>query len=137
MSSLIPEPLPTGGFPSAGMTDAGGQITPAQAGLQALAHAQWLAQNTPSVYRQNPPPGIHWFGPGGSGVAYPQPGLSGIHEQPGTGYPNPFALRPVALPPGGIRRPGLTPADHMHGLVAAHAAKQAAARAALRRPRFF
>lgn len=84
-----------------------------------------------------PLPGIHWFGPGGSGVAYPQPirnpvGLGGYHPAP---LPPGFR-QPVGV--GGIPRPGITPAGHMHGLIRAHANRQAAARAALRvRPRFF
>ena len=80
-----------------------------------------------------PTPGIHWFGPGGSGVAYPQPPT---RWSPGVfdGRPIHWPIRPIfggGGPFHGIPNPGIQP----HGIGLAHvAARRAAHRAmALRR----
>lgn len=78
--------------------------------------------------RRNDVPGIHWFGPGGSGIGYP-------------GYPDP-RFHPLGpgfpihgLPPGsgigGIPRPGYHPA------LARAAASRAAQRALFLRRRLY
>jgi hypothetical protein len=69
--------------------------------LTQLRQAAQLRMSGGSPMRRNDVPGIHWFGPGGSGVAYPpeNPPPSGIIE---------------GLPPMGVRPPGWTPAHELY-----------------------
>jgi|SRR5215831_3275985 len=55
----------------------------------------------PLIHLPPPPtPGIHWFGPGGSGVAYP------ASPPPDPVTPTPIVgIHPPYLPPGGVPGP--------------------------------
>jgi hypothetical protein len=66
--------------------------------------------------RRNDEPGIHWFGPGGSGVDYP-PDNPGQPGWPTDVFPPPRRVDPPLPPPGfpgpGVRPPGWTPAHEL------------------------
>jgi hypothetical protein len=80
-------------------------------GLIAAARSRMSGQTDAGGMIRNPGPGIHWFGPGGSGVSYPQPRPVDPPFGPPPGRTDTI---PQVYPPGIVEGlPPQYPADHV------------------------